>query len=230
MEFLCGRGAEPITNRIEKRREKKQIQPINSAIDLIGGLLFFSIVWEEKKKTINHSTLLFNGAQRADKRRIDWFHLPRSRCCLGRHSAKNNPIHWMSFTSLRSFLSIQFKLACLCFIHYEMFCLIGFHWIAFVFSFFAEHCRQAGHNPPKREKQFNSFHQTAPLQASFTPFILLTGRAALPSTNFFSSARPLGRTSWKEKKCCCWAAAIAQTSLSFNTADAFITIQSSLLY
>ena len=33
--------------------------------------------------------------------------------------------------------------------------------------------------------------------------------AALSSTNFFSSARPLGRASWKEKKCCWWTAAIS---------------------
>ena len=68
-----------------------------------------------------------------------------------------------------------------------------------------------------------------PIQQFFELIGLWLGRQSSSTTSFLQLAHSEERAE-KKWKFVDWAAAIAQTSLSFNTADAFITIQSSLLY
>ena len=100
-------------------------------------------------------------------------------------------------------------------IDFTSFSLNGFVWlnsINLLFCFVRFLLAEPGAAPPaithqKKEskKQINSIHQTAPLQASFISFILLTGRGRLPSTNQNKPFFPFGREEWNCFWFCCWA-------------------------
>ena len=157
---------------------------------------------------------------RANKSCVCWGAY-RGSASLGAPLHSQTKLHWMSFFPCgQSFHSIQ---GLLCSFRSFFYSFISIHLIEFVcwrqLLFAERHGRPrpitAQPNCQSTKLNLHEFQWGQP--SLFIPqkdksfySILNTAGAALPSTNFFSSARPLGRTSWKEKKCCCWAAAVHQ--------------------